>query len=388
MQDRFSYPRPAQRQVFYQSVSTRRPSDDKKTSYGELERRISELEEEAASNACLKEQLQVANRDLEKKDIQIEEYFIKANALVMEKELARIELNQIFNTPSDGMWIVDDQFTVIKINKALSQLLGKNTSDTVGKKCYDLFGGSLCCSNDCPMTLILKGKKEAEYDIVRESGNSTNFFILTATLFRGLDGEIIGMVENFKDITERKKIQEELQKANQGLQRLTVINGLTQIANRRRFDECLQHEWSRMARDKKPLSLIMCDVDCFKLYNDNYGHLLGDDCLRSVSRVINDCSKRPGDLGARFGGEEFAVLLTNTDNKDAVHVAESIRVKVQDLMIVHAFSPVHKYVTLSLGVESVFPQHDSNPQVLVEASDRALYDAKRACRNQVFSKIL
>ncbi|MFH1079902.1 MAG: diguanylate cyclase [Pseudomonadota bacterium] len=360
----------------------------RKISYEEMERRIKTLEEEAAGNACLKEQLQVANRELEKKDLQIEEHFIKANALVMEKELARIELNQIFNTSTDGMWIVDDQFNVIKINNALGQLLGKNASDTNGKKCYDLFGGSLCRSNGCPMTLTLKGKKEAEYDIERESGNVTNFFILTATLFRGLDGEIIGLIEGFKDITERKKIEEALQKANHELQRLTVIDGLTQIANRRRFDEYLQQEWSRMAREKRPLSLIMCDVDCFKLYNDNYGHLLGDDCLRSVSRAINDCSRRPGDLAARFGGEEFAVLLSNTDNEGAVHIAESIRIKVQDLMIVHAFSPVHKYVTLSLGVFTVFPEHDSNPQVLVEASDRALYNAKRAGRNQVFSKIL
>ncbi|MBI4621303.1 MAG: diguanylate cyclase [Desulfobacterales bacterium] len=358
-------------------------------SYEELERRFRELEEEAASNACLKEQLQIAYRELEKKELQIEECFIKSNALVVEKELARIELNQIFNTSSDGMWIVDNQFNVIKINHVLSQLLGKNTSDAVGHKCYDLFGGSLCRRRDeCPMQLILKGKKEVEYDIERNSGNATNFFILTATLFRDLDGEIIGLIEGFKDITERKKIEEELQKANHKLQRLTVIDGLTQIANRRRFDEYLQEEWFRMAREKKPLSLIMCDIDCFKLYNDNYGHLLGDDCLRSVSRVINDCSKRPGDLAARFGGEEFAVILPDTDNEGAVHVAEDIRVKVQELMIVHAFSPVHRYVTLSLGVSSVVPEDISNPQTLVERADIALYEAKRAGRNRVFSKAL
>lgn len=359
-----------------------------KTSYAELERRVRTLEEEAANNTCLMEQLQIANQELEKKDLQIEEYFIQANASVMEKELARIELNQIFNTSTDGMWIVDKHFNVIKTNSVLSRFLGKNARDTVGKKCYDLFAGSLCRGDNCPMTLIRKGEKEAEYDIEKKSGNGTFFFILSATRFRGLDGGTIGLIEGFKDITERKRIEGELQRANQELQRLTVIDGLTQIANRRRFDESLQQEWSRMAREKKPLSLIMCDVDCFKLYNDNYGHLLGDDCLRSVARVINDCANRPGDLAARFGGEEFAVLLPDTDTAGAGHVAESIRTKVQDLMIVHAFSPVHKYVTLSLGVFTVFPQHDSNPQALIEAADRALYEAKRAGRNQVFSKVL
>jgi len=356
-----------------------------KTSYGELERRIRELEEDAVSNACLKDQLQAANRELENKDLQIEEHFVKAHALMMEMELARIELNQIFNTSTDGMWIVDDQFNVMKINRALGRLLGKNAGDTKGAKCYDLFSGSLCRSDDCPMTLIRKGKKKAECDIQRESGGATNFFILTATLFRGLDGGIIGLVEGFKDITERKKIEEELQKANHELQRLAVVDGLTQIANRRRFDLYLQQEWSRMAREKRPISLIMCDIDCFKLYNDNYGHLSGDDCLRSVARAIDACSKRPGDLAARFGGEEFAVILPNTDKEGAVHLAESIRAGVQDLMIAHAFSPVYKYVTLSLGVFSVFPENDSNFQALVEASDRALYEAKRAGRNQVFS---
>jgi diguanylate cyclase (GGDEF)-like protein/PAS domain S-box-containing protein len=389
IREHFSYPHLAQRQVSFISQLLRGDHlMGEKTSYGDLERRINELEEEAAGYTCLKEQLQVAHQELEKKDLQIEEYFIKAHSWVMEKELARIELNQIFNTSTDGMWIVDNHFNVIKTNDVLSRFLGKNASDTIGQKCYDLLGGSLCRSDNCPMTQIRNGKKEAEYDIEKKSGNGTNSFILTATLFRGLDGGTIGLIEGFKDITERKRMEEELQKANRELQRLTVIDGLTQIANRRRFDESLQREWSRMARDKKPLSLIMCDVDCFKLYNDNYGHLLGDDCLRLVARVINDCSNRPGDLAARYGGEEFAVLLPDTDTEGAVHVAESIRTKVQELKIVHAFSPAHEYVTLSLGVFSVIPEHGSNPQSLVEASDRALYEAKRAGRNQVFAEVL
>ena len=359
----------------------------RKTSYAELERRIGELAEEAAGKARLEERLQVAYRELEKKDLLLEEYFSKVHASVMEKELARIELKQIFNTSTDGMWIVDNHFNVIKINNMLSRLLGKDTFDAIGKKCYDLFDGSLCRSDNCPMTLMRSGEKEAEYDIEKKSGNGTNFFILTATRFRGLDGGTIGLVEGFKDITERKRIEEELQRANQELQRLTVIDGLTQIANRRRFDESLQREWSRMARGKKPLSLIMCDVDCFKLYNDNYGHLLGDDCLRSVAGVIKDCLNRPADLAARFGGEEFTVLLPDTNTEGAVYVAESIRTRVQDLMIVHAFSPVNKHVTLSLGVSTVLPEHKSNPQALIEASDRALYEAKRAGRNRVVSKV-
>ena len=199
-------------------------------------------------------------------------------------------------------------------------------------------------------------------------------------------GSFLGRRVSNSDITERKRIAAKLQKANQKLNRLILIDGLTQIANRRRFDECLKQEWVRMARGKLPLSVIMCDVDCFKLYNDHYGHLLGDDCLCSLARAIDCCAKRPADLAARYGGEEFAVLLPNTSTEGAVFIAECIRMKVQDLMIDHAVSPVHKYVTLSLGVSSVIPEYGANPQTLLEASDSALYEAKRAGRNQVCVK--
>jgi diguanylate cyclase (GGDEF)-like protein len=233
------------------------------------------------------------------------------------------------------------------------------------------------------MKLIQNGSKEVECDIERKSGDNVSTFILTASRYRGLDGSLLGMVESFKDITERKRIAADLEKANQELHRLTTIDGLTQIANRRRFDECLKQEWVRMARAKLPLSIVMCDVDCFKLYNDHYGHLLGDDCLRSVAWAISYCAKRPADLPARYGGEEFAVLLPSTNAEGAVFVAESIRMKVQDLMIGHVASPVHQYVTLSLGVSCVIPEHGANPQSLLEASDSALYEAKQAGRNQV-----
>jgi diguanylate cyclase (GGDEF)-like protein len=127
----------------------------------------------------------------------------------------------------------------------------------------------------------------------------------------------------------------------------------------------------------------MCDVDHFKLYNDLYGHPAGDSCLVSVSRAISSGCKRPGDLAARYGGEEFIVLLPDTDASGALFVAESIRVKVQELLIDHAASPVHKHVTISLGVSTATPASRESPQTLLAASDCALYEAKRAGRNRV-----
>ncbi len=179
------------------------------------------------------------------------------------------------------------------------------------------------------------------------------------------------------------KLYQELEEANRELQHLAVSDGLTQVANRRRFDEYLGQEWQRMAREEAPLSLLLCDVDFFKSYNDTYGHQAGDDCLRQVARAISCTVKRPVDLVARYGGEEFAVILPNTNAEGAVQVAEKVRSEVKALEIVHANSQINKCVTLSLGVASTVPCHKSSSAVLISAADEALYQAKAKGRNCV-----
>lgn len=172
-----------------------------------------------------------------------------------------------------------------------------------------------------------------------------------------------------------------LQQANQKLQRLADLDGLTQVANRRRFDEYLAREWQRLKRERAPLSLIFCDVDYFKLYNDYYGHLAGDNCLRQVAVAIERVLKRPADLLARYGGEEFAIILPNTELAGALELAEMMRLEVQKLRIAHVRSRSSQYVTLSVGVSSQIPDRTNSPQSLVAAADRALYEAKRKGRN-------
>jgi diguanylate cyclase (GGDEF)-like protein len=176
--------------------------------------------------------------------------------------------------------------------------------------------------------------------------------------------------------------------AEEELQRLAVLDSLTRIANRRRFDECLHQEWNRLKREQHAMSLIMCDVDYFKLYNDTYGHKAGDACLYTIAQALRASARRPGDMVARYGGEEFAVILPNTDYRQATHVAELIRANIEQLHIAHAQSPVCPYVTVSLGVASGFPQNDSLPIALLERADSALYEAKREGRNCVVSKQL
>ncbi|PZD72350.1 Phytochrome-like protein cph2 [Acaryochloris thomasi RCC1774] len=175
---------------------------------------------------------------------------------------------------------------------------------------------------------------------------------------------------------------QQLEVTNQALEQLATIDELTQIYNRRRFDEVLWAEWRRLAREDSPLSLIMCDVDHFKAYNDTYGHPAGDACLQQVAAAIANIVQRPADLVARYGGEEFAFILPNTDLKGATHIAKDIQAAVQRLNLPHLASSTGDQVTLSLGVASMIPHQDVSPVQLVEAADRALYTAKRLGRNQ------
>ena len=177
---------------------------------------------------------------------------------------------------------------------------------------------------------------------------------------------------------------QELLLANQELQKLALSDGLTRLANRRRFDEHLSDEWQRLARDRQPLSLILCDLDHFKRYNDTFGHPAGDRCLIRVARALLNGPQRPADLVARYGGEEFAVILPNTDTHGAWRIAQKIHDNIRALKIEHAPENEEKYVTVTMGVSTVVPGHSSTAQMLVQASDLALYHAKQQGRNRTY----
>ncbi|MBR8832040.1 MAG: hypothetical protein N5P05_000676 [Chroococcopsis gigantea SAG 12.99] len=175
----------------------------------------------------------------------------------------------------------------------------------------------------------------------------------------------------------------ELEEVNKELLRLVNLDGLTQVANRRRFDEYLSLEWLRAARELQCLCLIICDVDLFKKYNDTYGHLKGDDCLKQIAKVIEEIVKRPADLAARYGGEEFVVLLPNTELSGAFRVAQNIQKTIADLAIPHQASYISPYITASLGVAGIIPDSAQSPLSLINAADEALYKAKDQGRNQI-----
>ena len=172
-----------------------------------------------------------------------------------------------------------------------------------------------------------------------------------------------------------------LKTANAELQKLAVRDTLTQIFNRRYFDQQISLEWRRLTRNTAPLSLIMCDVDHFKIYNDTYGHQQGDECLRQVADAISACIRRPADVVCRYGGEEFALILPHTHLEGAVKVAEAINARVQALNLEHTNSPTNKFVTISLGIACTTPNRHRNVKCLIQNADQALYTAKSQGRN-------
>jgi diguanylate cyclase (GGDEF)-like protein/PAS domain S-box-containing protein len=223
-----------------------------------------------------------------------------------------------------------------------------------------------------------------EYRIRKRSGE----YIWVEGAFRVLSdrgaGLPSGILVILRDIAERKIAEELLLGAYQKVERLAVIDALTGLANRRRFDESLAAEWNRALRDRTPLSLLMVDVDHFKLYNDAYGHLRGDRCLKQIAEAALNVVSRPGDLVARYGGEEFAILLPNTGHEGAAQVASDVCAALRCREIPHRGN-AWGTVTVSTGCATMIPQLDEKPTALIEIADRALYTAKLNGRNQVVS---
>jgi diguanylate cyclase (GGDEF)-like protein len=183
-----------------------------------------------------------------------------------------------------------------------------------------------------------------------------------------------------QEVSHRMAMETALRRANQALEKLASLDGLTQIANRRHFDDFLVRHWHVLAQKQASLSLILCDVDFFKRYNDAMGHQSGDECLRQIAATIQQVIQ-PTDLVARYGGEEFAIVLPNCDANGAIATIRAIQLAVSELAILHPRSPVSPHVTLSLGLTTTIPKEENSFSEFVDMADQALYRAKAKGRN-------
>jgi diguanylate cyclase (GGDEF)-like protein len=192
------------------------------------------------------------------------------------------------------------------------------------------------------------------------------------------DGNLIAVVETLRDMTDQKR-------AEMALKMLASSDGLTGLANRRSFDQALVIGWSRAQRTQTPLSLLLVDVDHFKLYNDLHGHQKGDDCLRAVAGAMAKNALRPADVSARYGGEEFAVLMPDTDHEVALKIGRRLRDSISRLRLTHGAPEAGALVTISIGVATQVPQENAHPEFLLARADQALYAAKHTGRDRVVS---
>jgi len=202
---------------------------------------------------------------------------------------------------------------------------------------------------------------------------------------RDEQGNVSSLVGFMFDITERKRSEEKLAQLQKTLEELSYKDGLTGVANRRMFDSVIEKEWVEAGRSRQPLSLIILDIDYFKQYNDHYGHLQGDICLRRVAQTLLEASTRSRDFLGRFGGEEFILILPDTDAQSAASVAERCRKLILDQGIAHVRSSVSQTLTISAGVATIVPSAHGERVDLIELADKRLYQAKQKGRNRVDS---
>ncbi len=236
-------------------------------------------------------------------------------------------------------------------------------------------------TNFCVAQSIEGVDHEADYRALTADGNFV--WIRDVVHVIRKDGATTELVGFMFDISERKKMEEELHSLNKKLEALSLQDGLTGVANRRLFDQTLKAEWFRALRGRQPISLIMFDIDHFKQYNDRYGHTRGDECLIRIATALNNIPLRSTDLFARYGGEEFVLLLPGAGHESTLEIAEKCRSMILDLAIPHEASSTGDIVTVSIGINTIMPEADSEPSSLVAGADQMLYRAKECGRNRV-----
>lgn len=352
--------------------------------------------------------LSALQKQLAQKDAKLEEQ-LRLNEIVYrfhpQPQLNLLLLDRAIAATPNGIVITDataPDNPVIYVNPGFERMTGYSSAEVIGKNCRFLQRED----REQPALEIIRQairqQKECRVTVRNYRKDGTLFWNdISISPIRDEAGKVTHYIAVQTNITEYKRVEEErkryqssleqmnleLYQLNQTLHRLANSDGLTGVANRRRFEEHLKQEWRRMLREQLPLSVILGDIDYFKTYNDSYGHLEGDDCLKVVARAIDRVVNRPADLVARYGGEEFAIILPNTPAEGAMQVAQSIRKAILQLQIPHQSSPVREYVTMSLGIATQIPTQELSPKNLIEAADQALYRAKEQGRNCAVAQI-
>ncbi|WP_051188786.1 diguanylate cyclase domain-containing protein [[Leptolyngbya] sp. PCC 7376] len=289
----------------------------------------------------------------------------------------QLVLDTFIDTAPLAMAILDKDLNLIKVNNFLADLQQRQESnDDIPEY---IINPKLHQEIVSKCQLILDSKQEnINEEMYVPDTNSGSTWLMSYFPIIDEQGRVFRVGFIGLDISDRKRLELILQKQAQ-------LDGLTQIANRRKFDEVLEREWLRCQRDQTPLSLLIFDIDHFKIYNDTYGHVQGDECLIRIAQVLKKQIGRTTDLAARYGGEEFIILLSNTDLDGACYISKRTLKAIRELKIPHQNSPVIPFVTSSCGVATCIPNKHLDMAYLIDRADKALYQAKSQGRNQAFT---
>lgn len=309
------------------------------------------------------------------------------------REFHQSQLGAIHEGSLEGILVVDDAGRAVSYNQRFAEVWQINTPDVPRSLLQPVIEVS---DQQLLSQCIRKTKNPQEFlqrvqelyadrgavdqcEIELSDGRTLERY---TTALHNENGEYLGRAWFFRDVTERILAEQKLKAAYEEVEKLAVIDPLTVIPNRRRFEEYLDAEWRRAIREQQPLSMLLIDVDLFKPYNDTYGHVRGDECLKQIAETAMSVVTRAGDLGARYGGEEFAIILPNTEQAGALAIANRLSAAIRDKHIRHESSP-YREVTVSAGCSTIVPQLGLGPSILVERADQAMYEAKRRGRNRV-----
>jgi diguanylate cyclase (GGDEF)-like protein/PAS domain S-box-containing protein len=298
-------------------------------------------------------------------------------------EKSRIQFQRVVETAIEGIWVFDKDFRLTFANEQIASVLGYTVEEMLGRTYSSFIPEEYRYVSDLQESLRRSGKDSVyECCLLRKDGKE-HWFLVSAKAILDDFGRFEGSFAMLTDINERRIIELALEETNRQLIELSNTDSLTGIANRRCFDAVLEREYLRLRRSKSKLSIIMFDIDHFKAYNDQYGHVMGDVCLRRIGGVLKNCIRESVDLAARYGGEEFACILPDTDLGEAVKVAERIQEEIRELKIEHKTSPVSQYITASFGVTAVEYSPKLSLEEIVDTADKLMYKAKASGRNRI-----
>ena len=270
---------------------------------------------------------------------------------------------------------------LVDVNIAYSELLGRSIDETLALTYWQITPEKYASQEKSQLESLEKTGKYGPYEKEYIHADGHLIPVRLSGQIVEIDGENY-IWSSVEDISDRKQAEEKLACLYKEMEQLSFQDGLTGIANRRMFDLALDKEWKRAQRDRTPLTLILLDIDHFKQYNDYYGHLQGDECLKQIAKALNGVSKRAIDLIGRYGGEEFFLLLPETNEIQAVQLAEQCFSAIKQQKLLHATSTVSDVVTVSAGIHTTIPLEEFQSSTLIEAADKLLYQAKQKGRNR------